>query len=131
MQEGKVNLWLKEVGDTIDPGEEIIEVESEKISGAVEASVSGVLRRQVAQPDEVLPVGALLGIVAEKGASDADIDADIIIREEHPKQRLIRIHIHWSKLRPEGSTTAATSQLYRKISSSPPTKASLSGHHHS
>ena len=77
MQEGKVNLWLKEVGDTIDPGEEIIEVESEKISGAVEASVSGVLRRQVAQPDEVLPVGALLGIVAEKGASDADIDAVI------------------------------------------------------
>ena len=49
MQEGKVNLWLKEVGDSIAPGEEIVEVESEKISGAVEAAVTGVLRRLATQ----------------------------------------------------------------------------------
>jgi pyruvate dehydrogenase E2 component (dihydrolipoamide acetyltransferase) len=79
MQEGKVNLWLKEVGDKIVPGEEIIEVESEKISGAVEAAVSGVLRRQIAQPDEVLPVGALLGVIADADVSDALID-DLVAR---------------------------------------------------
>ncbi len=79
MQEGKVNLWLKEVGDTINPGEEIIEVESEKISGAVEAATSGVLRRQVAQPDEVLPVGALLGVIADADVSDELID-DLVTR---------------------------------------------------
>ena len=73
MQEGKVNLWLKNVGDKIVPGEEIVEVESEKISGAVESAVSGVLRRQVAQPDEVLPVGALLGVIA-----DADVPEELI-----------------------------------------------------
>ena len=74
MQEGKVNLWLKEVGDKIEPGEEILEVESEKISGAVEAATAGVLRRQVAQADEVLPVGALLGVIADKDVDDALID---------------------------------------------------------
>lgn len=79
MQEGKVNLWLKEVGDSIAPGEEIVEVESEKISGAVEAAVTGVLRRQVAQPDEVLPVGALLGVIADADVSDDLID-DLIAR---------------------------------------------------
>lgn len=79
MQEGKVNLWLKNVGDKIVPGEEIVEVESEKISGAVESAVTGVLRRQVAQPDEVLPVGALLGVIADADVSEALID-DLVTR---------------------------------------------------
>jgi pyruvate dehydrogenase E2 component (dihydrolipoyllysine-residue acetyltransferase) len=77
MQEGKVNGWLKEVGDSIAVGEEIVEVESEKIAGAVEASVAGVLRRQIASAEDVLPVGGLLGIVADAEVSDAEIDAAI------------------------------------------------------
>lgn len=75
MSEGKINGWLKEVGDSIAVGEEIIEIESEKIAGAVEASVAGILRRQVATEDDVLPVGALLGVVADADVQDADIDA--------------------------------------------------------
>ena len=75
MQEGKVNGWLKQVGDAIEKGQEIVEVESEKIAGAVEAGVSGVLRRQLAGEEDVLPVGGLLGVIAGAGESDADIDA--------------------------------------------------------
>lgn len=77
MQEGKVNGWLKKVGDRIEIGEEIVEVESEKIAGAVEASVAGVLRRQLAAEEDVLPVGGLLGVVADAEVSDADIDAAV------------------------------------------------------
>ena len=61
MQEGKVNGWLKQVGDTIEAGQEIVEVESEKIAGAVEAVAPGLLRRQLASEEDVLPVGGLLG----------------------------------------------------------------------
>lgn len=74
MQEGKVNGWLKQVGDAIEKGQEIVEVESEKIAGAVEAAVSGVLRRQAASEEDVLPVGGLLGIIADASVADADID---------------------------------------------------------
>ncbi|NMG73903.1 acetoin dehydrogenase dihydrolipoyllysine-residue acetyltransferase subunit [Aromatoleum diolicum] len=77
MQEGKVNGWLKKLGDTIAVGEEIVEVESEKIAGAVEASVAGVLRRQSAGEGDVLPVGGLLGIVADADVADAEIDAAV------------------------------------------------------
>lgn len=77
MQEGKVNGWLKEVGDTIAVGEEIVEVESEKIAGAVEGSVAGVLRRQLASAEDVLPVGGLLGIVADAEVPEAEIDAAV------------------------------------------------------
>lgn len=77
MEEGKVNCWLKQVGDAIAKGEEIIEVESEKIAGAVEAAVGGVMRRHVAQADDVVPVGGLLGVIAAAEVPDAEIDAAV------------------------------------------------------
>ncbi|MCE1185604.1 acetoin dehydrogenase dihydrolipoyllysine-residue acetyltransferase subunit [Zoogloea sp.] len=75
MQEGKVNGWLKQVGDTIEAGQEIVEVESEKIAGAVEAVAPGLLRRQLASEEDVLPVGGLLGVIADASVADGDIDA--------------------------------------------------------
>ncbi len=77
MQEGKVNGWLKGTGDAIAVGDEILEVESEKIAGAVEAPVAGVLRRQLAAEGDVLPVGGLLGVVAGADVPDAEIDAAV------------------------------------------------------
>lgn len=82
MQEGKVNGWLKELGEAITVGEELVEVESEKIAGALEAAVSGVLRRQLASEGDVLPVGGLLGIIADADASEVDIDAAVTAFQE-------------------------------------------------
>ena len=77
MTEGKVEAWLVDEGGEIEPGMEVADVETEKISGSVEVppGVSGVLRRQVARPGDVLPVGALLGVVAEADVSEEEIEA--------------------------------------------------------
>ncbi len=75
MKEGKVAGWLVDEGDSITQGDEIVDIETEKISSAVEAADPGVLRRCVAQEGDVLPVGGLLGIVADESVADADIDA--------------------------------------------------------
>lgn len=75
MTEGRVDTWLKQEGDVITKGDEVLDVETDKISSSVEAPFSGVLRRLVARPDETLPVGALLAVVVEGEADDADIDA--------------------------------------------------------
>jgi pyruvate dehydrogenase E2 component (dihydrolipoamide acetyltransferase) len=75
MKEGKVTGWLAEEGTRIDVGKEILEVETDKIAGVVEAADSGVLRRRVGTPDTVYPVKALLGVVADENVSDAEIDA--------------------------------------------------------
>ncbi|MCE4058420.1 acetoin dehydrogenase dihydrolipoyllysine-residue acetyltransferase subunit [Pseudomonas sp. Au-Pse12] len=77
MTEGRVDAWLKEEGQSISKGDDVLDVETDKISSSVEAPFSGVLRRQVARQDETLAVGALLGIVVEGEASDAEIDAVI------------------------------------------------------
>ncbi|MFF7707718.1 acetoin dehydrogenase dihydrolipoyllysine-residue acetyltransferase subunit [Pseudomonas sp. NPDC007930] len=75
MKEGRVDTWLKEAGATIAKGDDLLDVETDKISSSVEAPFSGVLRRQVANQDETLPVGALLGIVVDGEASEEEIDA--------------------------------------------------------
>jgi pyruvate dehydrogenase E2 component (dihydrolipoamide acetyltransferase) len=75
MTEGRVVEWLVDEGADVAVGDEVAEVETEKINGAVESPVAGVLRRRVAAEGEVVPVGGLLGVIADAAVPDADIDA--------------------------------------------------------
>lgn len=77
MEEGTLVRWMVEVGATVAPGDELAEVETDKIVNVLENTQAGILRLTVAEEGDVLPVGALLGIIAEEGVSDADIDAFI------------------------------------------------------
>jgi pyruvate dehydrogenase E2 component (dihydrolipoamide acetyltransferase) len=74
MTEGTVTEWLVNEGDTINVGDPIMDMETSKIANVVESIVAGTLRRKVAQPGDVLPVAALMGVVAEADVSDALID---------------------------------------------------------
>jgi len=74
MQEGTVVQWHAEVGEEISSGQEILEIETSKIASGHESSVAGPLRRIVVQGGETVPVGALLGVVAEASVSDAELD---------------------------------------------------------
>jgi pyruvate dehydrogenase E2 component (dihydrolipoamide acetyltransferase) len=75
MKEGKVTGWLLEDGTKINVGDAILEVETDKIAGSVEAHEGGVLRRRVGQADTVYPVKTLLGIIADPAVPDSEIDA--------------------------------------------------------
>ena len=75
MKEGTVAAWHVEPGGEVREGEPIIDVETEKTTAAYEAPASGVLRRQIAGQGQTLPVGALIGVIAPAGTSEADIDA--------------------------------------------------------
>ena len=74
MKEGKVGEWLTEEGLEITTGEEVLEVETDKITSAVETPHNGILRRQVASSGEVLPVGSLLAVIAESSVPQEMID---------------------------------------------------------
>lgn len=75
MTEGRVVEWLVDEGAEVAVGDEVAEVETDKLNGAVESPVAGVLRRRVALEGEMIPVGGLLGVVAGPEVADADIDA--------------------------------------------------------
>jgi pyruvate dehydrogenase E2 component (dihydrolipoamide acetyltransferase) len=75
MTEGRLLEWLVEEGAEIAEGEEVAEVETDKLAGAVESPVAGTLRRRVAAVGEVVPVGGLLGVLAPESVSDDDVEA--------------------------------------------------------
>ena len=49
MEKGRLTAWHRQVGDRVSPGEEICDIETDKISGGLEVNVGGVLRRKLAQ----------------------------------------------------------------------------------
>jgi len=75
MTEGKVVGWLKREGQPFAAGEEILEIETTKITNTVEAPQAGTLRRIVAPAGATRPVGALLAVSAPSAISEAEIDA--------------------------------------------------------
>jgi pyruvate dehydrogenase E2 component (dihydrolipoamide acetyltransferase) len=75
MTEGKVLGWLKQEGDSYRAGEELLEIETTKITNVFEASEPGTLRRIVAASGATLPIGALLAVSAPPGVPDSEIDA--------------------------------------------------------
>ena len=75
MTEGRILEWLVEEGQDVRPGQELVEVETDKITGGVEAQVEGVLRRRVAGSGDAVPVGGLLAVVADPAVPDADVEA--------------------------------------------------------
>jgi pyruvate dehydrogenase E2 component (dihydrolipoamide acetyltransferase) len=75
MQEGMVAKWLVEAGAEIKSGDEILDIETSKIANVFESPVAGPLRRIVVGEGETVPVGALLGVVADTSVPDAELDA--------------------------------------------------------
>ena len=69
MTEGTVSSWLKQEGDTVKKGDEIVEIETDKISNVVEAHEDGVLLKIVAQEGDTLPVKGVLGYIGQPGES--------------------------------------------------------------
>lgn len=77
MQTGTLTSWLVAVGDTVERGQPIAEVETDKIVNELEAPASGAIARILGEEDEEYRVGELIGVVAVAGTADADIDAFI------------------------------------------------------
>lgn len=77
MKEGRIVGWLVKEGAEVKSGDEVVEIETEKILSSLEAPVAGILRRQAARVDDVVAVSGLLGVIAGKSVSDSEIDAFI------------------------------------------------------
>jgi pyruvate dehydrogenase E2 component (dihydrolipoamide acetyltransferase) len=75
MKTGKIVEWFVSEGDTIAKGDDVVDIETDKIAGTLESPVEGPLRRIVAEPGADLPVGAVLAVVAPADVPDAEIDA--------------------------------------------------------
>lgn len=67
MEEGTLIKWNKQIGDTIEIGDIIAEVETDKATMEMEAFDEGTLTQILVQAGEKAPVGAALGVLLEEG----------------------------------------------------------------
>jgi pyruvate dehydrogenase E2 component (dihydrolipoamide acetyltransferase) len=75
MTEGLVAHWLKNEGDPVEKGQAIAEIETEKATVEIEAAAAGILARIIVQAGETVPVGTLIGVIADAGEEVAAVSA--------------------------------------------------------
>ena len=75
MREGTVVRWYKQEGETVDRGEVIADIETDKATVEFEAYTGGVLGRIVAQEGVAVPVGDLIAIITEPGEALPNAEA--------------------------------------------------------
>src|ERR671931_903076 len=67
--EGKITQWFKSAGDAIKPGDNLFEIETDKVSMEVPSTTAGVLAEIRVAAGEVAPVGAIVAVIAGGGES--------------------------------------------------------------
>src|SRR4051794_17539502 len=74
MEEGTILTWLKQVGDEVAVGEELVEIETDKANMAYEADVAGTLQEILAKEGETLPIGTPIALIGENGAGGSSAE---------------------------------------------------------
>ena len=67
MEEGTILTWLKQVGDEIAVGDELVEIETDKANMAYESDTAGTLTEILAQEGETLPIGSPIALIGDSG----------------------------------------------------------------
>jgi len=74
MKVGKVSKWYKNEGDPVEKGENLFEVETEKITNKIESPGSGILFQIVVPEGSTVPVGTILAVIAQAGEQPERIE---------------------------------------------------------
>jgi pyruvate dehydrogenase E2 component (dihydrolipoamide acetyltransferase) len=69
MEEGTILTWMKQVGDDVAVGDELVEIETDKANMAYESDVAGTLTQVLAQEGDTLAIGSPIAVVGD--GSDA------------------------------------------------------------
>jgi pyruvate dehydrogenase E2 component (dihydrolipoyllysine-residue acetyltransferase) len=69
--EGKITKWFKSAGDAIKPGDNLFEIETDKVSMEVPSTTAGVLAEIRVGEGEVAPVGAIVAVIADGAGAAA------------------------------------------------------------
>ncbi|OBQ55503.1 2-oxo acid dehydrogenase subunit E2 [Tamlana sp. s12] len=74
--EATITSWLKEVGDSIEMDDPILEIATDKVDSEVPSEVDGVIVERFFDVDDVVQVGQVLAIIETEGDSVSDQDTN-------------------------------------------------------
>lgn len=103
MNEGVLVSWSKGIGDAVENGEVIAEIESDKATLELEAQVSGTLLKLIAQEGDVVPIGGHLAIIGQEGEEISGMAEPEVVAEKSPPA-------------PEATRTTSSAQVPSDVS---------------
>ncbi|GEP83474.1 dihydrolipoamide succinyltransferase [Staphylococcus piscifermentans] len=74
--EGTIAEWLKNPGDSVDKGEAVVELETDKVNVEVVSEEAGVIQELLAEPGDTVEVGQAIATVGEGSGSPAQSSSD-------------------------------------------------------
>lgn len=92
MEEGTILQWLKEEGDSVEIGEPLFEIMTDKINIEVESYEEGVFLKKYYEVDDVVPINTVLGYIGEPNEEvpdnppTSDSDEEIKVEDTEPEE---------------------------------------------
>ena len=85
--EATITSWLKDVGDTIEADEAVLEIATDKVDSEVPSEVDGVLVEKLFDVDDVVQVGQTIAVIETEGGDTVEVKAPTTesTKEESPK----------------------------------------------
>lgn len=71
--EATITTWLKEVGDTIELDDAVVEIATDKVDSEVPSEVEGVLIEKLFEVDDVVQVGQVIAVIETEGEGSAEV----------------------------------------------------------
>lgn len=84
--EGTVTRWLKQVGDSVETDEPLLEISTDKVDTEIPSPVSGILQEILVQEDETIAVGSALARIGDAAPAAADASPAPSQEQQAPAQ---------------------------------------------
>ena len=84
MEEGTLLRWLKQVGDEVEVGDPIAEIETDKVSLEIEASEGGVFTKMLVEEGQSVPIGTPIATIGAEGEAVAAEPEPVAAKAEAP-----------------------------------------------
>lgn len=117
MQQGILIAWLVDVGDEVEEGEPIAEIESEKTTTEITAREDGILRRTFVEAGETVPPGTTLGIVAGPDEPIDELVDGVDAGSSEPSSETVQESELESGEQPAGADVSRPSELGSDVTS--------------
>lgn len=85
--EATLTNWLKDVGDSIETDEAVLEIATDKVDSEVPSEVDGKLLEKRFEVDEVIKVGEVIAIIETEGDDGVDNENEVTSREEQIEEK--------------------------------------------
>lgn len=74
MTEGLISNWYVGEGDPVSEGDDLVDIETEKVANTYQSPRAGVLRRKLVLEGDTLAVGGLFGVIADESVQESEIE---------------------------------------------------------